>query len=98
MPGSSRDDSCRIAVARDPGLATGLAALSSFASAQNSAGSPAKDYIDTQACARCHAKIYENYQRTGMARSFYRPQPASMVEDYRATIATITSHPTPTSR
>jgi len=29
-----------------------------------------------QPCATCHAGIAATYARTGMARSFYRPQPA----------------------
>ena len=40
------------------------------------------DYVDTRLCAQCHAKIYEAYQRTGMARSLYRPVGANTVEDY----------------
>ena len=41
------------------------------------------DYVDSRLCARCHPKIYETYQRTAMARSFYRPTQANAVEDYR---------------
>ena len=41
------------------------------------------DYVDSRLCAACHPKIYETYQRTGMARSFYRPAPANTVEDDR---------------
>jgi predicted CXXCH cytochrome family protein len=33
-------------------------------------------------CAGCHQGIWETYQRTGMARSFYRPYEAAAVEDY----------------
>ncbi len=40
-------------------------------------------YVDARTCATCHAKIYETYQRTGMARSFYRPAAKNSVEDYR---------------
>jgi len=40
------------------------------------------DYVDSRLCAQCHARIYEAYQRTGMARSFYRPAPGNTVEDY----------------
>src|SRR5689334_7561361 len=40
-------------------------------------------YVDSRLCAPCHPKIYETYQHTGMARSFYRPRPENTVEDYR---------------
>ena len=43
----------------------------------------APDYVDSRLCAQCHAKIYAAYQRTAMARSFYRPAPGNTVEDYR---------------
>jgi Flp pilus assembly protein TadD len=35
-----------------------------------------------QVCATCHSEIARTYARTGMGRSFYRPQPQSMVEDF----------------
>jgi len=37
---------------------------------------------DSTICASCHAKIWQTYQRTGMARSFYRPDPSNTIEDY----------------
>lgn len=37
---------------------------------------------DSRVCAGCHQKIWETYRRTGMGRSFYRPSPANMVEDF----------------
>jgi tetratricopeptide (TPR) repeat protein len=40
------------------------------------------EYIDATLCAGCHARIYQTYRRTGMARSFYRPTPRNTVEDY----------------
>ena len=46
-------------------------------------GAP-NDYVASRLCAECHATIYNAYQRTAMARSFYRPAPANTVEDYRA--------------
>jgi tetratricopeptide (TPR) repeat protein len=33
-------------------------------------------------CAECHAGIFRSYRNTGMARSFFRPQPANTVESY----------------
>ncbi len=49
-------------------------------------GSPSSDragYVDSSLCAKCHSTIYESYQRTGMARSFYRPSPGRMLENFR---------------
>ncbi|MBZ5609760.1 MAG: tetratricopeptide repeat protein [Acidobacteriia bacterium] len=57
-----------------------VAAIPFFAGAQSV---PIRDSVDSRTCATCHAKIYETYQRTGMARSFYRPQSDNVVEDYR---------------
>jgi len=39
-------------------------------------------YVDTHLCATCHPKIAQAYALTGMARSFYRPQPQTEVEDF----------------
>ncbi len=33
-------------------------------------------------CANCHPGVYRTYSRTGMGRSFYRPAPENMVEDF----------------
>jgi predicted CXXCH cytochrome family protein len=33
-------------------------------------------------CAGCHKNVWESYRRTGMGRSFYRPSPETMVEDF----------------
>ena len=37
---------------------------------------------DSPICEPCHADIWQTYQRTGMARSFYRPSPGNTIEDY----------------
>jgi predicted CXXCH cytochrome family protein len=37
-------------------------------------------YANPEACASCHRDLWETYRKTGMARSFYRPQPTNMVE------------------
>ena len=34
-------------------------------------------------CAGCHRDVWETYRRTGMGRSFYRPSPENMIEDFR---------------
>jgi predicted CXXCH cytochrome family protein len=36
-------------------------------------------------CAPCHRGVWETYQRTAMARSFYPAAPQNMVEDFNAT-------------
>ena len=48
------------------------------------AGTALKDagYVNSEVCAGCHQKIAEAYKQTGMARSFYRPSPANIIEDY----------------
>ncbi|MDE0622487.1 MAG: tetratricopeptide repeat protein [Bryobacterales bacterium] len=42
---------------------------------------PAK-FTDAQLCQPCHSDIWDSYQQTGMARSFYRLRPENTVEDY----------------
>jgi tetratricopeptide (TPR) repeat protein len=39
-------------------------------------------YADPALCAGCHKSIAESYNRTGMGRSFYRPDRRNTVEDY----------------
>jgi tetratricopeptide (TPR) repeat protein len=63
-----------------PWLPLAVAALTT--SSLPSFGAPA-DYVDSRLCAQCHANIYAAYQRTAMARSFYRPAPGNTVENYR---------------
>ncbi len=36
------------------------------------------EYVDARTCAECHADIVRNYSNTGMARSFYPPDAASV--------------------
>ena len=38
--------------------------------------------LSGQVCATCHSEIARTYAQTGMGRSFYRPQPRAMVEDF----------------
>ena len=56
-------------------LAIGLLPFSGSPQNAPSPGDP-----DSRSCAECHRKIYEAYQRTGMARSVSRPSPASTME------------------
>lgn len=70
-----------------PILATALVALllvviSSSLPAQQVASQAGSDYVDSQVCAACHQQIYQDYMRTGMGRSFFRPSPSNTLEDY----------------
>ena len=38
-------------------------------------------YVDPAACAGCHPSIAETYRRTGMGRSFYRPNVVNTIGD-----------------
>lgn len=37
---------------------------------------------DSSVCATCHAEIARNYRESGMGRSFFRPAPHNMPEDF----------------
>lgn len=39
-------------------------------------------YVDASTCAGCHQEIHDTYQHTGMGRSYSRPRPEIMVEDF----------------
>src|SRR5215471_7188154 len=39
-------------------------------------------YVDARTCAKCHRQIAEDYARTGMGRSFFRPVPSKPLESY----------------
>lgn len=41
------------------------------------------EYVDSTQCAACHSEIFETYQRTGMGRSFFRPNSKNLVEDFK---------------
>src|SRR5271156_2582472 len=42
------------------------------------------DYVNPALCAACHQEIARSYRLTGMGRSFSRPRPENIVEDYQA--------------
>ena len=44
----------------------------------------ASDYVNPALCAACHQEIARTYRLTGMGRSFSRPRPENIVEDYQA--------------
>ena len=41
------------------------------------------DYVNPSLCAACHQEIARTYRLTGMGRSFSRPRPENIVEDYQ---------------
>lgn len=44
----------------------------------------APGYVDDRACATCHTDVARTYQEKGMARAFFRPRPATDIEDFSA--------------
>lgn len=42
----------------------------------------APGYVDSRTCRTCHLQIWESYQDVGMAKSFFRPDPARNIEDF----------------
>ena len=42
------------------------------------------EYVNPALCAACHQEIARTYRLTGMGRSFSRPRPENIVEDYQA--------------
>ncbi len=45
-------------------------------------GGAAAGYVEDRVCGSCHADFYRSYQDVGMARSFYRPRPEILIEDF----------------
>lgn len=43
---------------------------------------PTHSPLDSRVCQSCHAEIYKSYGEVAMARSFYRPAPDNVIEDY----------------
>lgn len=40
-------------------------------------------YVDSSACGECHAGIVKTYQKTGMGRTFHRPNIQTVIEDFK---------------
>ena len=93
-PGLTRNDSRRlfivaiIALAAAALVATGYFWLKQPAG-ETSAPVPKQfiagadlGYVDSVACVGCHQEIAATYRLTGMGRSFYRPTPENVVEDF----------------
>jgi predicted CXXCH cytochrome family protein len=62
-----------------PEVARDLAALGLPVTAGAAPG-----YVDDRACALCHTDIAVSYREKGMARAFFRPRPATDIEDFAA--------------
>jgi Tfp pilus assembly protein PilF len=43
----------------------------------------ASGYVDDRLCGRCHSDLARTYRDVGMARSFFRPRPATEIEDFQ---------------
>jgi tetratricopeptide (TPR) repeat protein len=53
-----------------------------FAVVTAATAAPQNDYADTRVCAPCHTRIYQSWQKTGMARSLQRQSAANSSEDF----------------
>jgi predicted CXXCH cytochrome family protein len=40
------------------------------------------EYVAPRVCASCHRQVADDYRKTGMGRSFFRPTSANIIEDY----------------
>src|SRR5260370_6803957 len=40
-------------------------------------------YVDDAECASCHAAIAHTYPSVGMSKSFYRPRPGDVIENFQ---------------
>jgi tetratricopeptide (TPR) repeat protein len=43
----------------------------------------ARGYVPDSACRSCHATVGRTYDHVGMAKSFYRPRPDNVIEDFQ---------------
>ncbi|MCP4662182.1 MAG: tetratricopeptide repeat protein [bacterium] len=46
-------------------------------------GGAAPGFVEDRACAVCHRALHRSYQEVGMAKSFYRPGPDRVIEDFQ---------------
>ena len=60
--------------------AIAIAAIAASCNTKPAVKPPANEYVDAKLCAGCHAEIYRNYSRTGMAKAFYISNEASFSE------------------
>ena len=61
-------------------LAQVLTTLCALRGSAQSAAQPSKGYVESEACAGCHAAEWTSYRRTGMGRSFSRPGATNRIE------------------
>ncbi len=47
-------------------------------------GGAAPGYVEDRVCGSCHPDLFESYQEVAMARSFYRPRPENLIEDFES--------------
>jgi tetratricopeptide (TPR) repeat protein len=77
-----------LAAAALAGMALGGAAKGPAPAGAQPAPPPAHtgldEYVDDATCARCHTEIARSFAHVGMAKSFYRPSPATAIEDFDA--------------
>ncbi|HEY4085291.1 MAG TPA: tetratricopeptide repeat protein [Bryobacteraceae bacterium] len=55
-----------------------LVALASYSRRESVKAQTQNEYVDSRICADCHGDIARTYSETGMARSFYTPDAASV--------------------
>ena len=67
------------------GLAVVLLEIQSCRSAEWENLAKEVAYTGLQSCQPCHSDIFASYQRTGMGRSWYRPDPSDRFEDFGPT-------------
>src|SRR2546425_7088540 len=70
---------------RDPGcllLAVALMSCGRQEPGGTASGRETDAYADPRTCDACHADIAESYRFVAMARSFRKPTPADVIEDY----------------
>ena len=64
------------------GVAIGLGLIGLAVGSQVAADLSAPKYVDPLLCQPCHSDIHDSYRKVAMGRSFYRPSPGNVIEDY----------------
>ena len=64
------------------GVAIVLGLIGLAVGSQVAADLSAPKYVDPQLCQPCHSDIHDSYRKVAMGRSFYRPSPGNVIEDY----------------
>src|SRR5947209_636635 len=66
-----------VALAQERSAPDPLAAMNIHVTTGGAAG-----YVDDKQCATCHSDIARSYRQVGMSKSFYRPRPDDVIEDF----------------